>query len=211
MCEERWGSVAEAFTEIEPDGGRPQTAKEAKELWSNTLRTNPLEAARMRHCAGCQWLKSCGGYLCCSYLMDTESRRPCPPGPGCVVKKTPPGWRYPKGFSAWCAELDKKHGTAASKLTPKTQTFQRMYARQLHDWRYHTDDIAEIVGMKPDFLRALIARENWKGGLKWRVKTRRDGFSIAREKEHYLKAKAEWEKENGIISNDDESKDDGKV
>ena len=204
MCEERWGSVAEAFTEIEPDGGRPQTAKEAKELWSNTLRTNPLEAARMRHCAGCQWLKSCGGYLCCSYLIDTESRRPCPPGPGCVVKQTPPGWRYPKGYAGWCAELDKQHGKGAVKLTPKTQTFQRMYARQLHDQRYHTGDIAEIVGMKPDFLRSLIARENWKGGQRWRVKTRRDGFAIAREKEHYLQAKAEWEKANGIRSSDDD-------
>lgn len=204
MCEERWGSVAEAFTEIEPDGGRPQTAKEAKELWSNTLRTNPLEAARMRHCAGCQWLKSCGGYLCCSYLIDTESRRPCPPGPCCVVKQTPPGWRYPKGYAGWCAELDKQHGKGAVKLTPKTQSFQRMYARQLHDLRYHTWDIAEIVGMKPDFLRSLIARENWKGGQRWRVKTRRDGFAIAREKEHYQQAKAEWEKANGIRSSDDD-------
>lgn len=208
MCDERWGELAEAFTEIEPDGGKPQTAKDARELWGKVFRTNPGEAVRKRHCAGCQWLKSCGGYLFCSYMMDTSTRRPCPPGPGCTVKQTPPGWSYPKGYHKWLAEQDGKHGRKTAKPTPKTQTFQRLYARKLHDWHYHTDDIAEIVGMNPGFLRALIARENWKGGQKWRVKTRRDGFTIAREKEHYLQAKAEWEQANGITS-DDENDENG--
>lgn len=43
MTEERWGAVAEACTEIEPDGARPQTATEASELWRTAYRLGATE------------------------------------------------------------------------------------------------------------------------------------------------------------------------
>lgn len=205
MCEEKWGAVAVACDDGDPDGGRPQTAKEAKELWENTFRTLPAEARRMRHCCGCQWLKSCGAYLCCSHILDTDRKRPCPPGPNCTAKKTPPGWKYPKGYADWCAEMDRKHGKKLQQCKTKQQSFQRIYARQLHDQHWHTEDIAAVVGMEVLALRGLIARENWKHGEKWRATQHRDGFTVMLERERYKAAKAKYEQENGITSETDET------
>lgn len=201
---DKWGSVAVACDEGDPEGCRPQTAKEARELWENTARTIPTEAERMRHCCGCVWLKTCGSNLCCSHILDTDKKRPCPPGPGCTAKRTPPGWKYPAGYAAWCAEIDRKRGKTI-KPRSKQPDFQRIYARELHDRHVHTDDIAAIVGLSSVTIRGLIARENWKGAGKWRVLKRMDGFTVMIERERYQEAKAKWDAEHGIKdSNDDE-------
>ena len=200
MCDERWGAVAEASTEIEPDGGRPQTAKEATDLWRNTLRTDPTEAVRMRHCCGCQWLKSCGRSLSCSYLLDTGEKRPCPPGPNCGAKKTPPGFRYPQGYAEWCAGYDRKYGAAPRKK--RREDFTLAYARQLYDRKYSSADIAEIVGMDVIKLRGYATRRNWKMGDKSRVKSR--ASDLSEEKAAFQRAKSEWEKINGIADENEE-------
>lgn len=193
MTEERWGTVAEACTEIEPDGARPQTATEASELWRTAYRTNVPEAIRMRHCCGCQWLKICGKCLYCSYMMDTGDRRPCPPGHGCKVKQTPPGWKYPRGYVAWCKKMDDEYGAKNAKRKKK-EDFALIYARQLYGARYHSADIAEIVGIPVLVLRGYAYRGNWKSGDKSRVRSRIGDLSG--EKELYKRAKEEWERAN---------------
>lgn len=193
MTDERWGTVAEDFTEIEPDGGKPQTAKEALSLWNNMLRSDINEAIRVRHCCGCQWLKACGRFLCCSYLMDTGNKRPGPPGSGCTVKQTPPGWEYPAGYDDWCKKLDKQYGKD-NKKPKKFEDFSIIYAKQLYDARYHSEDIAEIVGVPVLSIRGYATRYKWKNGDKSRIRTRIGDLSG--EKELYRKARAEWEKQN---------------
>lgn len=202
MTEERWGTVAEACTEIEPDGERPQTATEALSLWKNTFRTDQNEAIRVRHCCGCQWLKTCGQYLCCSYLMDTGTKRPGPPGHGCKVKQTPPGWKYPAGYAEWCKQIDQKYGKQ-NKKPKKSEDFALIYARQLYDAKYHSADIAEIVGIPVLKLRNYATAGRWKKGDKSRVHTRIGDLSG--EKELYRRARAEWERLHKGRNNDDET------
>ena len=40
-----------------------------------------------RYCVGCQYLKKITDDIYfCSYMLDTDKRRPCPPGRGCTVR-----------------------------------------------------------------------------------------------------------------------------
>lgn len=40
-----------------------------------------------KHCDGCKYYsKITGAIYYCTYLMQTDRRRPCPPGKGCTVK-----------------------------------------------------------------------------------------------------------------------------
>lgn len=188
-----WGSVAEASTDAEPDSGRPQTAKQAKELWNYIKSRNALEAERMRYCCGCVWLKSCGAFLCCSHLLDTGKRRPCPPGKDCTEKRTPDGWKYPKNYAEWCAEADRKRNDQ-NKRKKRHDTFQWQYAKQLYLARYHAADIAEICGLNVKRIREAATTERWKNGETWRVKKRLPDLSG--EKELYQREKEAWERQN---------------
>ena len=200
--DERWGTIAEACTETEPDGDKPQTAKEALSLWKNTMRSDPTEAIRVRHCCGCQWLKSCGQFLYCSYLLDTGTKRPGPAGHGCTVKQTPAGWEYPSGYAEWCRAMDREYGKR-NKKPKKSEDFALIYARQLYDAKYHSADIAEIVGIPVLKLRNYATAGKWKKGDKSRVHTRIGDLSG--EKELYRRARAEWERlHKGRNNNDDE-------
>lgn len=48
---------------------------------------NRTESVCDKHCIGCVYFSNInGGTSYCSYLLDTEIRRPCPAGKGCTVK-----------------------------------------------------------------------------------------------------------------------------
>lgn len=192
MCEEKWGAVAAACDDGDPEGERPQTAKDAAKLWKAWFRVNSLEAARMRHCCGCVWLKQCGNYLSCSCIFGTGESRKCKTGPSCTKKQTPPGWSYPKGYDEWCAEMDRKYGTDNRKHPRNRTSFPLIYARELYEANYPTREITEITGLSVGVLQYHARTENWnkRNGKKYKA----TGRDLTGEKEAYRRRKEEYER-----------------
>ena len=195
MCDEKWGAVAVACDEGDPEGGKPLDAKEAMRLWKRWRRNGSNEPERMRHCCGCQWLKECGANLYCSRFLDTGERRNGPPGPTCKAKKTPPGWNYPDGYAEWCAKLDEKHGRQNEKAKKPKIPFAIQYAKELWDADYPAQEIAEIVGMTYRQLYYHVVFYGWgnRNGKRYRAK----GRDLSGEKEVYRRRKEEYDKLNG--------------
>lgn len=190
MSEERWGTIAVACDEGDPEEIKPQTAAEATRLWKYWRFNGSLEAERMRHCCGCQWLKQCGANLYCSHLLDTDERRGCPPGSSCAKKQTPPGWKYPKGYAEWCAELDKKYGRSNEKAKEKQIPIEWTVAQELYEAHYATSEIAEITGLSPNRIRERACYHNWK--KENRGNLRASGRDLTEEKEAFRRRKEEF-------------------
>ena len=190
MSEERWGAVAVACDEGDPEDSRPQTAAEAARLWKYWRNNGKLEAERMRHCCGCQWLKQCGANLFCSHFLDTDERRGCPPGSSCEKKQTPPGWEYPKGYAEWCAELDQKYGATNEKRKSKRNSIEWSVAQELYEAHYATSEIADITGLSPKRIRERACYHNWK--KENRGKIRASGRDLTEEKEAFRRRKEEF-------------------
>ena len=193
MCDEKWGAVAVACDDGDPEENRPQTAAEAAKLWRKWRYNGSLEAERMRHCCGCQWLKQCGTNLYCSHLLATDKRRGCPPGSSCERKQTPPGWKYPRGYKEWCADLDRQYGRLNVKKKKKTP-FALVFARELYEAEYATLDISEITGLTTGVIQYHAQTEKWHDGH--RKKIRKTGRDLTGEKEAFRRRKEQYERDD---------------
>ena len=196
MCEEKWGAVAVACDDGDPEGGKPLSAREAARLWEYWRGKFSSEPERMRHCCGCQWLKDCGANLYCSRYLDTGKRRNSPPGASCTVKKTPPGWKYPADYAEWCAALDEKYGRHdENRQRAKKIPFALQYAKELWDANYPSQEIMEITGITYAQIRRRVQFSNWsdRGGKRYRA----TGRDLSGEKEVYRRRKEEYDKLNG--------------
>ena len=96
--------------------------------------------------------------------------------------------------STTCLALAVKEYGAKNAKRKKKEDFALIYARQLYGARYHSADIAEIVGIPVLVLRGYAYRGNWKSGDRSRVRSRIGDLSG--EKELYKRAKEEWERAN---------------
>jgi hypothetical protein len=82
---------------------------EAKEGW---VMRQPDNKVCDEYCQDCSYFYGSSDYeLCCNYYLDTDKRRPCPPGTGCTVKVYRAGKR----------RFGKYSIVTANEESPKTQ------------------------------------------------------------------------------------------
>lgn len=145
------------------------TAEAAELIWNNRAFKVREIAERFRYCRGCIYLRTCGSWFACYYLLTNDKKRPCPPGKHCKVRQYPPGYTVPKEHLEWCKKIDaeekeraKNSGTPkAAKRKGVAPYWDTEYAKGLYMRGFSLREICEIVGVRPNTLAAYMNHNHW--------------------------------------------------
>jgi hypothetical protein len=145
------------------------TAEDAELIWNNRAAKVKEIAERFRYCRGCVYLRTCGSWFACTYLLTNDKKRPCPPGKRCKVREYPPGYTVPKEHLEWCKKVDreeKERLSAVSGEKPKRKrgkdpTWDTEYAKQLYQRGFSLREICEIMGLNKNTLSSFMNNNGW--------------------------------------------------
>lgn len=208
---DRW-ILQEEIPSSEPDipDSAEITAKIAEKLWNNRAFKTRQIAEKFRYCRGCIYLRTCGSWFACTYLLKEDKKRPCSFGKDCEVRQYPDGYTVPKSHIAWCKKVDLEEDERARKANMKggerkkrhQANWDTEYAKELYVRGFSVREICEIVGVKFNTLSSYMHHNHWASdiyGEKRRVFPKASKEVILAEREKFLNRTEENAQKGNLI------------